>query len=65
MRSLYRNNGKQIHVPAGFSNLDDGRQARKPAAYHDDFGCYCHKPFLTTKDTKGHKGMISALLCFA
>src|SRR5438445_5637100 len=44
MRSLDRHDGKQIHVSAGFSNLDDGRQTREPAAYYDNFRSRCHKP---------------------
>ena len=45
VRSLDRDNGKQIDVTAGFSNLDSRRQAGQAAANHDDFRGRCHKPF--------------------
>src|SRR5581483_2144872 len=37
MRALHRHDRKQIHMSAGFGNLDSRRESCQPTAYYDDF----------------------------
>src|ERR1041385_6366420 len=51
-------------MPAGLSDFDCGRQACQPATNYDNFRCCCHKPFLTTKETKEHQESSSRFVRF-
>ena len=42
VRALDGDDGEQIHVAAGFGDLDDRCEAGEPSANHDDSGC-CHR----------------------
>ena len=39
VRSLHRDDGEQVHVPAHLSDFDDGGEASQTAADHDYLGC--------------------------
>src|SRR5260370_21596893 len=52
MRALDRDNGDQVAVPAGLSDLNECGQARQPSANDDDLGCYHGKTF----HHRGHEG---------
>jgi hypothetical protein len=42
MRALHGDDGKKIHMPADFGNLDDGGKARQATAHHNDSWSCCH-----------------------
>ncbi len=41
VRTLDRDDGKQVDRAAGLGDFDDRRESGEPSANHDDFGC-CH-----------------------